>query len=144
MRKKCLLGQINKISFISSKYIEKKIKEEKLPILLSHVMLFFILPEDGSPMIFNQIANVWQISKSSLSDIINKYENQGLIKKCICNSDKRSAYVSLEPEAIILRQKLQTIEDEFLGSMLKNFNLEERQDFEENVDKALKNIEKMI
>ena len=88
MNKGCILGKINQINSISNKFIAKKIKEENLPILLNHVPLFYILPEDGTTMIFNEIASIWEISKSSLSDIINKYENQGLIKKCDCSEDK--------------------------------------------------------
>lgn len=144
MKKGCILGKINEINSISNKFIAKKIKEEGLPILQNHIPLFYILPEDGSTMIFNEIANIWEISKSSLSDIINKYENQGLVNKDSCSEDKRSVYISLKPEALYIRQKLQSIEKEFLGSMLKDFSQNEEQGFEENIDKALLNIEKML
>lgn len=144
MKKGCILGKINEINSISNKFIAKKIKEEGLPILQNHIPLFYILPEDGSTMIFNEIANIWQISKSSLSDIINKYENQGLVNKDSCSEDKRSVYISLKPEALYIRQKLESIEKEFLILMLKNFSQNEQQDFEENIDKALLNIEKML
>jgi DNA-binding MarR family transcriptional regulator len=95
-------------------------------------------------MIFNEIANIWDISKSSLSDIINKYEAQGLIKKCVCSEDKRCVYISLAPEALYIKQKLQSIEEEFLNSMLKDFDKNARQIFEDNIDKVLINIEKML
>lgn len=144
MKKGCILGKINEINSISNKFIAKKIKEEGLPILQNHIPLFFILPEDGSAMIFNEISNIWQISKSSLSDIINKYESQGLIGKDSCPEDKRCVYISLKPEAIDIRQKLQRIEDEFLGLMLKYFNQNEKQSFETNIDKALINIKEML
>lgn len=144
MKKGCILGKINEINSISNKFIAKKIKEEGLPILQNHIPLFYILPEDGSAMIFNEIANIWQISKSSLSDIINKYENQNLVKKDSCSEDKRSVYISLKPEALYIRQKLQNIEEEFLGLMLKNFSEDEEQELEENIDKALLNIKKML
>ena len=144
MKKECILARINSINSISSKFIERKIKEEGLPILLNHIPLFYILPEDGSPLTFNEISNIWKISKSSLSDIISKYENQGLIKKCSCAEDKRSVYIRLKPEARYIRNKLRNIEAEFLDSMLKDFDENERQTFEANIDKALKNIEKVL
>ena len=143
MKKGCILGKINEINAISNKFIAKKIKEENLPILLNHIPLFYILPEDGSPMIFNEISSIWEISKSSLSDIINKYENQGLIKKCDCSEDKRSVYVSLRPEALYIVEILRNIEAEFLNSMLNRFHNDEKQIFEENINKALKNIKKI-
>jgi DNA-binding MarR family transcriptional regulator len=144
MKKGCILGKINEINSISSKFISKKIKEENLPILLNHIHLFFILPSDGSAMIFNEISNIWDISKSSLSDIINKYEAQGLIKKCVCSEDKRSVHISLTPEALDIKKKLQSIEDEILDIMLKDFDNNEREVFQENIDKALISIEKML
>lgn len=144
MNEGCILGKINQINSISNKFIAKKIKEENLPILLNHIPLFYILPEDGSPMIFNEISSIWEISKSSLSDIINKYENQGLIKKCDCSQDKRSVYVSLRPEALYIVEILRNIEAEFLSSMLKNFDTSEKQLLEENINKALKNIKKIL
>jgi len=143
MAKGCILGNINEINSISNKFIEKKIKEERLPILKNHIPLFYILPEDGSPLVFNEISNIWGISKSSLSDIINKYENQGLIKKCICAEDKRSVYISLKPEALYIKQKVESIEVEILDLMLKDFDRNERGIFEENINKVLKNIKEM-
>lgn len=144
MKKGCILGKINEISSISSAFIAKKIKEEGLPILPNHIPLFFILPEDGDALIFNEISNIWKISKSSLSDIINKYENQGLIKKYACTEDKRSVYISLQPEARYIKQKLQSMESEFLNLMLNDFDKNESEIFEENINKALNNIEKML
>lgn len=144
MNKGCILSKINQINSISNKFIAQKIKEENLPILQNHIPLFYILPKDGSPMIFSEISSIWEISKSSLSDIINKYENQGLIKKCDCSEDKRSVYVSLKPEALYIVEKLRDMETEFLGSMLNNFQDNEKQTFEENINKALKNIKKIL
>jgi DNA-binding MarR family transcriptional regulator len=143
MKNKCILSKVNEINSISNKFIAKKIKEQGLPILQNHIPLFYILPEDGSYLIFNEISNIWQISKSSLSDIINKYESQGLIKKCTCSEDKRSVYISLKPEALYIKQSLHDIEAEFLDLMLNDFNKDERQVFEDNIDKVLKNIKKM-
>lgn len=140
----CILSRINEINTISSKFIARRIKKEGLPILLNHIPLFYILPEDGSALVFNDISTIWDISKSSLSDIINKYENQGLIKKCACSEDKRSVYISMLPEALYIKQTLKKIEAEFLDAMLYDFDKNEKQVFEENINKALDNIEKML
>lgn len=144
MKDKCIVGKINQICNISNKYSIKRINEENLPILRNHIPLFYILSSDGMPLLFNEIASIWNISKSSLSDIIVKYENQGLIKKCSCSEDKRSIYISLTPEAVIIKEKLYEIERDFLNLLLKNFDKDQRNIFENDIDKALSNIEKML
>lgn len=144
MQDKCIIRNINEICNISDKYIIKRINEERLPILRNHVPLFYILSGDGTPLLFNEIANIWKISKSSLSDIIVKYENQGLIKKCSCSKDKRSVYISLTPEANIIKEKLYEIEDEFLNLLQKNFDKDQWNAFENDIEKALSNLEKML
>lgn len=144
MKGKCIISKINYINACSIKFVIKRLNEERLPILQNHTSLFHILPEDGTTLLFNEIASIWEISKSSLSDIINKYENQGLIKKCTCSEDKRSVHISLTSEGLLIKQKLESIEPEFLDLLLSGFDSDQRRIFEENIDKALKNIKKML
>jgi DNA-binding MarR family transcriptional regulator len=144
MKKKCIIGKLNALNEASNKFIVKKLKDEQIAILQNHSMLFEILPEDGSKLLFNEIASIWKISKSSLSDIINKYESQGLINKCVCSEDKRSAYISLTTEGLYIKKKLKTMDKEFLEILLKDFDEEQRKVFEDNMDKALNNIIKML
>ncbi|WP_459480034.1 MarR family winged helix-turn-helix transcriptional regulator [Clostridium saccharoperbutylacetonicum] len=144
MKKKCIIGKLNALNEASNKFVIKKLKDEQIAILQNHSMLFEILPEDGSKLLFNEIASIWKISKSSLSDIINKYESQGLINKCVCSEDKRSAYISLTTEGLYIKKKLKTMDKEFLEILLKDFDEEQRKVFEDNMDKALNNIIKML
>lgn len=140
-----IIEKINQISSIYDKFILNRINEEKLPILKNHAPLFKILSKNGEYLLFNQIADIWKISKSSLSDIINKYEKQGLIKKCICSKDKRRIYISLTPEAIHIKDKLNEMEDEFLNSLLDDdFNKEQGNIFEHNIDRVLDNVKKIL
>lgn len=144
MKKKCIIGKLNALNEASNKFVIKKLKDEQIAILQNHSMLFEILPEDGSKLLFNEIASIWKISKSSLSDIINKYESQGLINKCVCSEDKRSAYISLTTEGLYIKERLKTMDKEFLEILLKDFDEEQRKVFEDNMDKALNNIIKML
>ncbi len=143
MRDRCIIGKINGISFISNKYIDKRIKEENLPILRNHIPLFYILPENGDKILFNTLAKKWGISKSSLSEMIVKYENIGLIEKCVCEADRRSVYISLLPDCIKIKRVLQQIEKEFLEKIMVNFTECEKKTFESALDKALKSGEQI-
>ena len=118
----CIFSYINKLGTISNKFITKRIKEEGLPILQNHALLFFILPEDKSPLLFSEIVDRGKISKSSLSDIINKYENLGLVNKSISNEDKRNLYINLTDDGINVKSKLEDIKYEALAIMLDGFD----------------------
>lgn len=138
------MGKINIISEIFDKFMVKKIKSEGLPILQNHITLFHILPEEGSGLLFNEVAGIWKISKSSLSDIINKYESQGLIKKCECHADKRSLHIRLTQEAVPIKRRLLELEEEFRNLLLEDFTDEQKEAFECNINKALSNIKEML
>ncbi|MDF2613723.1 MAG: MarR family transcriptional regulator [Clostridia bacterium] len=144
MKSCCIIAKINEISSNYNKIIVKRINQERLPILQNHIPLFFILPEDGTALLFNEIASIWKISKSSLSDIINKYEAQELIKKCSCPEDKRSVYILLTGQGLQIKQKLQIMESELLNVLLNGFDNNQREIFEDGINKALKNIEEMV
>lgn len=144
MKYNCVIGKIREISFIADNFITKRIKEENLPILRNHIPLFYILPENGNGMLFNELSSTWNISKSSLSDIISKYENLGLVNKCDCAEDKRSIYISLTAKSIDIKSKLDIIEEEFLNLLLINFDIQERDVFEDYIDKALENGIKIL
>jgi len=140
MDKKCVMGKIKIVSEVFDKFMMKRLKAEGLPILQNHITLFHILPEDGSTLLFNEVASLWQISKSSLSDIINKYEGQGLIQKCECHSDKRSVHIRLTEDAMPIRKRILELEEEFRSLLLKDFTDEQKEIFECNIDKLINNI----
>ncbi|MGL5312099.1 MAG: MarR family winged helix-turn-helix transcriptional regulator [Peptostreptococcaceae bacterium] len=140
MKRECIIAKIRTISLQSDKFLNKRIKEENLPILRNHIPLFYILPYNGEKILFNELAKTWDISKSSLSDIVNKYESLNLVTKCSCTDDKRSVYIGLTKNALYIKDKLDEIEDEFLDILLKNFTNEEREIYEIYIKKSLSNI----
>ncbi|GAU79134.1 MarR family winged helix-turn-helix transcriptional regulator [Fusibacter sp. 3D3] len=141
MESPCLLSKINEINSISISFIKKKIKAMNLPILVNHMPLFYILSVDGKPMYFTEIMTQWGISKSSLSDILAKYENLGLIDKLYCKDDKRSIYVYLKPEAMYIVEALKAIEKEFMEKMLKNMDAKETDKLTQQLEQVLLNLQ---
>lgn len=140
MKEQCILGMLYEIDAISEEFIEARLRAEHVPILQKHIPLFFILPEDGSPVLFNEIASEWKISKSSLSNILDKYEMQGLIEKDFTCEDRRCVRIRMKPEAAAVKTKLQKMEAEFLDIMMHGFSKEERKKLEQNIEEILKNV----
>ncbi|MGL4849043.1 MAG: winged helix DNA-binding protein [Clostridium sp.] len=143
MECKCIIGNINEISKISDKFIDKKIKNDNLPILRNHIRLFYILPHTKEKMLFNEVWKTWGISKSSLSDIVVKYVNLGIIEKIDCPEDKRTVYLRLTEKAFNIIEKLDSYEEEFTNIILEGFK-DDKYIFKENIFKALLNAEKYL
>ena len=139
MEFECAVGKIRYTLSVADRYLTKRINEEHLPILASHIPLFYILPEDRSVMIFNEISKRWQISKSSLSEIINKYQVLGILSKRECPQDKRSIYVALTEEGLEIRASLKRFEAEFLDLMLSGLSEASRAEFEQDLDHVVRN-----
>lgn len=95
-------------------------------------------------MLFRELASIWNISKSSLSDILAKYQDLELIRKCECNRDKRSIFIRFTSEATVIIEKLNIIGEEISNSILCDFKKKDSEIFENNIDKALKNVEKVL
>ena len=95
-------------------------------------------------MLFSEIVDRGKISKSSLSDIINKYENLGLVNKSISNEDKRNLYINLTDDGINVKSKLEDIKYEALAIMLDGFDENQKEAFKECVSKALINMKKVL
>ena len=143
MKARCVIGTIDQLSSVLDSHVKDKLKKYDVPVVKRHVPLFYILPETGDKIMFNEITRRWKISKSSLSDIINKYEELGLISKCECSKDKRSCYISLTKEGVDIKRKLYDIDDEVLSELLSDFDMHERALLEAFLNKALESAKKM-
>lgn len=132
----CVIGKINQLNKLAEDYIAMRLKKDQIPVLMSHISLFYILPENGEVLKFQDLVDVWGVSKSSASEVIVKYEDLGLIEKIACKEDKRSVYVSLKPEAIALKRKFESIEKDFIEIVLADMTESERLKFKELLDRA--------
>lgn len=137
MANNCLIGKIWTLSSYLDDQVTEKIKEVSLPVLRRHMPLFYILPESGQTMKFNELASTWSISKSSLSDIVSKYQTLGFVEKCDCIEDKRNIYIHLTAEGLKLRQRLRVLEEEILDDCFGDFSDDEKRILNKMIDRAL-------
>lgn len=122
MANECMLNNIKMIAAASDAYYTSRIKEESLPILTSHIELFYLLPSNQDKILFNELAKRYNISKSSLSDMIHKYKQLGIVDVSICHEDKRTIYVGLTDKALQIKSRLDVFEQAFLAKMLNGLS----------------------
>ncbi len=141
MNQKCVIGNLREVNAELEQFIVKEMKAMAFKVSKKHIPLFYILPEDGGLMVFNELASRWGISKSSLSDIVNKYAALSFLEKHECRDDKRLIYLQLTSDGIEVRKELGRIEEAFKKTIYKNISSNEQATFETVLDKILNNIQ---
>ncbi|MCT4542194.1 MAG: winged helix DNA-binding protein [Vallitalea sp.] len=136
----CIVLKLRDVTTLTDKFYAKRIKDLGLPILMNHIPLFYILSGSEKPLAFTEIFNMWGISKSSLSEVINKYHKMGFIDKFSSADDKRSFTVALTEEGKKIRAVLSKLEEELLSKFYSNFGDSMRENFENNVEKVIENL----
>lgn len=140
----CFVKKIFEITRNIDMYTDRRIKEENLPILKSHILLFNTLPNGMELLSFNEVLNKVKFSKSSLSEIITKYETMGLLEKVNCKDDKRSIYIFLTEEGLKVKNKLDEILSQVLENLLTNFNSSDEDIMYEVINNIYSNSKKML
>lgn len=139
MKCECMIGKFRHINSTADKFLTEKINEERIPVLKNHIPLFYLLPLNSDSMMFNELSKEWGISKSSLSDIVNKYEKLGFVNKCSCCDDKRLIYLSLTKEGVKIKETLVRLEVAFIELLFKGFDNKARDHLENQIDHLLDN-----
>jgi DNA-binding MarR family transcriptional regulator len=121
-------------------FIAQEVKKMDYPIAKNHILLFYLLPGDGDKIIFNVLCNKWGISKSSLSDIINKYVDLGFVEKNECNDDKRVINLRLTAKGDKIRNELINIEEGFKEKLFKGLDTDQQKSFETLLNQVEHNI----
>ena len=138
MEARCLIGVFRQISKDLDKELKVKLKERRVPILVAHITLFYILPQDGETLAFNLLLKKWHISKSSLSDILKRYEQEKLIYRKDSHVDKRVVEFGLSSRGLKVIEDLIHIEDELLEDLMINLKENEKVYIERMLRKIVK------
>lgn len=133
----CIIGKLNRLNQMAESYVTMRLQRDQIPVLRSHLPLFYILPADGAQMRFQELVDRWGASKSTISEIVAKYEHLGLLEKCVCGEDKRNVFIAMKPEAIALKKQFEGIEQDFLEHILANLSESERNQFSAYLESAI-------
>lgn len=125
MDNECLVGTIRNISQRMDARLKVMIKKASLPILLNHIPLFYHLPDDGTPLPFHELQKRWGASKSSVSEIVSRYEAIDFVSRIDSEDDKRCNMIRLRPEGAEIRKTLDRMEETLLDEFLVGFSAEE-------------------
>ena len=79
---------------------------------------------EGVRLISTQLADKLCITRSAISQIVNRLENEGIVKRVPDAVDRKIAYIELTDETLALYKKDWAYCQQFFGKIVKNFGEE--------------------
>ncbi|MGX8687839.1 MAG: radical SAM mobile pair system MarR family transcriptional regulator [bacterium] len=103
-------------------------------------ILYVLWQEDGIPI--KTLSENCGLAITSLTTMLERMEKQGLITRMQDPKDKRKTLLYLTETARLLKQDYDGVSDEMEQIYYRDFSREEIMEFEEYLDRVLKNLER--
>ena len=103
-------------------------------------ILYVLWQEDGIPI--KTLSENCGLAITSLTTMLERMEKQGLITRMQDPRDKRKTLLYLTETARLLKQDYDGVSDEMEQIYYRDFSREEIMEFEEYLDRVLKNLER--
>lgn len=103
-------------------------------------ILYVLWQEDGIPI--KTLSENCGLAITSLTTMLERMEKQGLITRLQDPKDKRKTLLYLTETARLLKQDYDGVSDEMEQIYYRDFSREEIMEFEEYLDRVLKNLER--
>ena len=132
---------VTKIKQLGDRIFEKILSEKNIDAFngAQGRILYVLWQEDGIPI--KSLSIKCGLAITSLTTMLEKMENQGLIRRVQSETDKRKTLLFLTEKAHSLKGEYDSVSDEMGSIYYKGFSEEEIAQFEEYLDRIRKNLE---
>ena len=136
---------VTKIKQLGDRIFEKILSEKKKKKNIDAFngaqgrILYVLWQEDGISI--RSLSVKCGLAITSLTTMLEKMENQGLIRRVQSETDKRKTLLFLTEKAHSLKGEYDSVSDEMGSIYYKGFSEEEITQFEECLDRIRKNLE---
>lgn len=134
----CIIGDFKHIVKIADNYSKQELKKQNIPVLPQHIILFHLIGD--KTIKFTDLQKDMTVSKSTLSDALNKYEELGLIEKIESEIDKRNIYIKFTSDGREIWNKLIIIDDQLRVMMFAGISNDKRNEIEDGVSQIQRNL----
>ena len=132
---------VTKIKQLGDRIFEKILSEKNIDAFngaQGHI-LYVLWQEDGIPI--GALSIKCGLAITSLTTMLERMENQGLIRRVPSETDKRKTLLFLTEKAHALKDEYNSVSDEMGSIYYKGFSEEEINQFEVCLDRIRKNLE---
>lgn len=102
-------------------------------------ILFVLLKEDDIPI--QQLAERASLSPSTLTSMLDRMEEDGLVMRRRSHGDRRAVLLSLGDKAQNLRRDYMDVSKDMTELFYEGFSMEERNELEEYLIRIIQNLE---
>ncbi len=134
----CTIGKYNRLHEQINLYAKSRLDQEQIEIDPKYFPIFHLLM--NGKLLFNELQLKTELSKSTLSDVINKFVKSGYLEKVTCINDKRSIYIRLTNKGEVVVQKINKIDAEFNEMAFNGLSDAEILAFNQQLDQIFKNL----
>ncbi|MCM3666508.1 MarR family transcriptional regulator [Mesobacillus subterraneus] len=128
MERKCT-NQSFLLLMHTSKAIQDQIKDDmsKNNLSITEFSVLEVLYHKGRQTI-QQIAQSILISSGSMTYVIDKLEQRGLLKRNACPGDRRASHITLTPDGEGLMEKIMPEHEDLIDSLFDSLSADEEQE----------------
>jgi mobile rSAM pair MarR family regulator len=132
---------VTKIKQLGDRILEKILSEKNIDAFngAQGRILYVLWQEDGISI--RSLSIKCGLAITSLTTMLERMENQGLIRRVQSETDKRKTLLFLTEKAYALKDEYDSVSDKMGSIYYKGFLEEEITQFEEYLDRIRKNLE---
>ena len=97
---------------------------------------------EGKRLISTQLASILGVTRSAISQIVNRLEARGVVKRVADSVDRKIAYIEATDEVLVEYEREIKIAAAFAGSVVKKYGVEKFRSLCELADEFLTLLEK--
>ena len=86
--------------------VEQALKQANLPDLSWYDVLWALEEALDHRLRLHELADALVLQRSNLTRLVDRMEQAGLVKREICDSDRRGAFATITQEGLTLRQQM--------------------------------------
>lgn len=133
---------INKINKLTTRKINELLKDAEMDDFNGSQGTILHILWKNKEMTIKQISKSTGLAKTSLTSMLTRMEEKGLIEKINNDSDKRSTIIRLTDKSKSLEDKYNEITNKMIYQYYCDFTVEEIEYFENQLRRVLNNLEK--
>jgi DNA-binding MarR family transcriptional regulator len=132
---------VARIQKMAGRIFEKLLRKNRLDAFNgAQGRILYVLWERGN-LSFSDVGKYTSLAKTTLTSMIDRMEESGLVERVPDREDRRQIHVSITEKAKKHRQKYDKVSDEMSALFYKGFSAEEIRTLEKMLERIIANLE---